>query len=59
MEQKKPMTHITAGLLIAAIIVVFAIVTQFLGLAQQSSIGWLQYVLIIGALIYFVNQYGK
>ena len=59
MEEKKPMTHVTAGLLIAAIIVVFAITTQFLGLAQQSSIGWLQYILIIGALIFFVNQYGK
>ncbi len=34
MEQKKPMTHVTAGLLIASIIVVFAIATQFLGMAQ-------------------------
>ena len=59
MEQKKPMTHVTVGLLIAAIIVVFAIATQFLGMAQQRSIGLLQYVLIIGGLIYFVNQYGK
>ncbi len=59
MEQKKPMTHITAGLLIAAIIVVYAIATQFLGMAQQTGIGLLQYVLIIGGLIYFVNQHGK
>ena len=59
MEQKKPMTHVTAGLLIAAIIVVFAIATQFLGLAQQRGVGLLQYVLIIGGLMFFVNQYGK
>lgn len=59
MEQQKPMTHITAGLLIAAIIVVYAIATQFLGMAQQKGIGLLQYVLIIGGLIYFVNQHGK
>lgn len=59
MEQKKPMTHVTAGLLIAAIIVVFAIAIQFLGLAQKGGVAMLQYVLIIGGLIYFVNQHGK
>ena len=59
MEQKKPLTHITAGLLIAALIVLFAIITNFLGLTQQKGLGLLQYVIIIGGLIYFVTQYGK
>ena len=59
MEQKKPITHITAGLLIAALIIIYAIITQFLGLTQQKGLSLLQYVIIIGGLIFFVNQYGK
>jgi hypothetical protein len=59
MEEKKPITHIVAGLLIAALIVLFAIVTNLLGLTQQKGVGLIQYVIIIGGLIFFVNQYGK
>lgn len=59
MEPKKPITHTTAGLLIAALIVLFAIITNFLGLTQQKSLGILQYVIIIGGLIFFIRQYGK
>ena len=59
MEEKKPITHITAGLLIAVVIVLFAIVTNFLGLTQQKSLGYLQYAIIIGGLIFFINQHGR
>jgi hypothetical protein len=59
MEPKKPITHITAGLIIAALIVLFAIITNFLGLTQQKGLGALQYLIILGGLILFVNQYGK
>lgn len=57
--EKKPISHIVAGLLIAAIIVVFAIITNFLGLAQQQAIGLIQYLIIVIGLVYFINQYGK
>jgi len=56
MEQKKPITHITAGLLIAGLIIIYAVITQLLGLTQQKGLGLLQYVIIIGGLIFFVNQ---
>lgn len=59
MEDRKSMTHITAGLLIAALIVIFAIITNFLGLTEERGIGMIQYVIIIGGLIFFIHQYGK
>lgn len=59
MENKKPIPHTIAGLLIAGFIVVFAILTQFLGLANQTWVGLLQYLIIIISLIFFVRQYGK
>ena len=59
MEERKPITHVSAGLIIAALLVVYSIIIQFLGLTQQKALGLLQYALIIGGLIYFINQYGK
>ena len=59
MEEKKPITHIVAGLIIAALIVLFAIITNFLGLTQQKGLGALQYLIIIAGLIFFVHQHGK
>lgn len=59
MEEKKPITHITAGLIIAAVLVVYSIVINFMGLTQQRSLGILQVLIIIGGLIYFVRQHGK
>ena len=59
MEEKKPITHTTAGLIIAALVILFAIITNFLGLTQQKSLGIIQYVIIIGGLLFAVHQYGK
>src|SRR5215204_4081127 len=59
MQEKKPITHITAGLIIAAVLVVFSIIINFMGLTQQRSLGLLQYLLIIGGLVYFITQHGK
>lgn len=59
MEERKPVTHVTAGLIIAALLVVYSIIVQFMGLAQNQYLGLLQYALIIGGLIYFVTQWGK
>jgi hypothetical protein len=59
MEERKPITHVTAGLIMAALLVVYSIIIQFMGLTQQRSLGLLQYALIMVGLIYFINQYGK
>lgn len=59
MEERKPITHVSAGLIIAALLVVFSIVVQFMGLAQNQLIGLLQYAVIIGGLVYFITQWGK
>lgn len=59
MEERKPVTHVTAGLIIAALLVVYSIIVNFMGLTQNQYLGLLQYALIIGGLTYFVNQWGK
>lgn len=59
MEERKPITHVTAGLIIAALLVVYSIIVNFMGLTQQKALGLLQYALIIGGLTYFVSQWGK
>ena len=59
MEQRKPMTHITAGLLVAGLLVIYSIIVNFLNLNGVPGINLLQYAIIIGGLIYVVKQYGK
>ncbi|MBD0352784.1 MAG: hypothetical protein ICV65_16685, partial [Flavisolibacter sp.] len=59
MEQKKPISHITAGLLIASFLVLFAIIINFLGLNNSAGLGIIQHLLTIGGLIFFINRYGK
>lgn len=58
MEQKKPISHLVAGLIIAAILVIFSLIIYFSGL-QNSAVNWLQYAIIIAGLILFINLYGK
>jgi hypothetical protein len=59
MEEKKPINHIIAGLTIAAILVVYSILLNYMDLSQNQSMGWLSYLILIGGLIVFINLYGK
>jgi len=60
MEQKKPISHIVAGLLIAGILIVFSIAMSiFSGTASKPGSGWISYCVIIGGLCLFVYLYGK
>jgi hypothetical protein len=59
MEEKKPISHIVAGLIIAAILVVYSIVINYMDLSQNQSLGWISYCILLGGLILFVNMYGK
>lgn len=59
MEDKKPISHITAGLIIAAVLIIFSILIQFMGQSQNQTVGWISYIILLGGLILFVNLYGK
>lgn len=59
MEEKKPVSHIVAGLTIAAILVVYSILLNYMDLSQNQSMGWLSYIILVGGLILFINLYGK
>jgi len=58
-EEKKPVSHFSAGLIIAAVMVIYSLAMSFAGQGQNQALGWIAYVIFIIALIYFVNQYGK
>jgi heme/copper-type cytochrome/quinol oxidase subunit 2 len=59
MEQRKPISHIAAGLIISGIMVVFILGLNMLGQSQNQALGWITYLLVIGALIFFIRQYGR
>lgn len=59
MEEKKPISHFVAALIIAAILVIYSIILNFLDLSQNQTLGWISYIILIGGLALFVNLYGK
>ena len=56
---EKKMSHITAGLIIAGVLIVYSMVLTFLDLSTNQALGMLSLGILIGMLIYFVTQYGK
>lgn len=61
MENKKPISHVVAGLVIAGIVIAISMVMMLISknAAGKPGSGWITYVVIIGGLIFFINQYGK
>ena len=59
MEQTKPVSHVVAGLIIAAAVIVFSIILNFTGNAANSAGGMVSYLIIILGLAYFVRRHGK
>jgi hypothetical protein len=61
MEPKKPISHVVAGLLIAGIVIAISMVMMLMNknAGAQPGGGWITYLVIIGGLIFFINQYGK
>lgn len=59
MEEKKPISHIVAGLLIAAILIVYSCIIYFAGMEQQGIHRWLQLLIMVVGLIVFINMYGN
>lgn len=59
MEERKPISHIHAGLIIAAVLILFALILNFTGQSGNQSLSFLSYLIMIGGLIVFVNMYGN
>jgi hypothetical protein len=60
MEEKKPMSHIVAGLLIALAVILFSTVMTVTGGANAGpNGGWISYLIIILGVVFFIQRYGK
>lgn len=59
MEEKKPISHFVAGLVIAAVLIVYTLLLYFTGNQQNNALVWLSYLFLIAGLVIFVNLYGK
>lgn len=56
---KKPLSPGAAGLVIAGLAVVFALLANFLGGSNEAGLGIFQYLIIIIMLIVLIHQFGK
>ena len=57
--EKKPLSHIAAGAIIGAVMVIYSMVLQFMELTATQSLSWISYLIIIGLLVYFIILHGK
>jgi predicted membrane protein len=61
MEQvdKKSVSHFMAGLIIAAILIVYSMILTFMDLTGNQSLSYLSMVFLMTGIVFFVTQYGK
>ena len=59
MNEQKPISHLIAGLIIGAIMIIFSLVVEFAGLQQVKGIPLIGYGIIMASLILFISIYGK
>ncbi len=60
MDERKPMSHVRAGLLIAAAVIIISLIPMIAGAGQaKPGSGLLTYAAIIGGLIINIFAYGR
>lgn len=61
MQQKKPVSSIVAGLLIAAFLIVISLIVSVAGAGTQArpGSGWFTYLIIAVGLMFFISLYAK
>jgi hypothetical protein len=61
MQENKAITHVTAGIIIGAVLILLSCLTIYLtkGDNSNSALQWLNYIIMIAGLIIFINLYGK
>jgi hypothetical protein len=63
MQEKKPIKSVVAGSLLAVVLIVFSEIMMAIQgdkiAGQRPTSTWFVYIIIIGALIFFINQYAK
>ena len=57
--EKKPVTHFIAGIIIAAVMIVYSLVLMLMDLSTNQAASFVSYVILLAGVIYFVLQYGK
>lgn len=57
--EKKPLSHIVAGVIIGAVMIIYSLFLQLADQANNKPLGFLSYLIIIAMLIVFILQYGK
>lgn len=56
---EKKVSHITAGLVIAGLLIVYSMILTFMDLSGNRTLGFMSLLILLGGLIFFVMQYGK
>ena len=64
MQERKPISNVTAGIIIGAVLILLSCISIYLSkggasTSSSSAIQWLTYLVMVVGLIVFINMYGK
>jgi len=59
MNEQKPISHLVAGLIIGAVMIIYSLVVQFSGMDQVKGVPLVGYAIIMAGLILFITLYGR
>jgi hypothetical protein len=59
MQENKPITNVTAGLMIAAILIVYSLILTFADLSADQTMGYITYGIFIIGLIVVIGMHAK
>lgn len=59
MQENKPITNITAGLMIAAVLIVYSLILMFADLSTDQTMGYITYAMLIAGLIIVIGMHAK
>ncbi len=59
MNEQKPISHLVAGLIIGALMIILSLVAEYLGFENSTGMYVCSLVIFIGGLVLFILLYGK
>jgi hypothetical protein len=57
--EKKPISHLIAGVIVAGLIIIYSIILYFTGMSTSQGMSYLSFAILIVGIIFFVRAYGN
>lgn len=57
--EKKPISHLIAGVMVAGLMIIYSMILYFTGMDTNQAVSYISFGILIIGIIFFVHAYGK